>query len=125
MRFIKANSIVKTIETDFTKQLIEVKKNALVSANSSAVFTSLIGYDTFDVRTVYAITDTGYPVTISIFDSAAQENEIYRSLSQSVVNDIVAVPCRDKAGTKSLTVRLVNNTSTDMNVSILIKVVNL
>lgn len=125
MRFIKANAIVKTIETDFIKQLVEIKKKILVAANSSTVFTALVGYDTYDVRTVYATNDTGDPITLSIFDSAAQENEIYRSLAQSVINDIVAVPCRDKAGTKSLTVRLVNNASTNMNVSILIKVVNL
>lgn len=125
MKYFKANKVVQDITASLARQLIEVKTTVTVAAGSSHFFSTAINYEVFDIRTVYATTDTGDPLTVSLYDSPAADNEIYRSLTQPTVNDIVAIPCRDKSGAKNLYIRINNATSTAFNANILIKIVNL
>lgn len=125
MKFIKENKLVTDITGSLSKQLIEVKKTVTIASNSSNFFTTVVNFDQYEIKTAYAATDTGDPVTLSIFDSSAADNEIYKSLAQSLVNDIVAVPCRDKSGNKSIYIRATNGSSNTINVNIVVKLVNL
>ncbi|MDU2064718.1 MAG: hypothetical protein E6713_07720 [Sporomusaceae bacterium] len=125
MKFIKENQLATDLTASLAKQIIEIEKTVPVTAGNSNFFAAVVNYDAFDIRTVYAISDNGGALRVSLFDSPQADREIYRSLEQSVVNDIAAVPCRDKSGGKCLYIRVSNTTQQDFNVKLLIKLINL
>jgi hypothetical protein len=125
MKFLKTNQLVTQLTTSFEKQVITISETISVKAGKTIYFTANVGYDNYEIKTVHAKTDSGDPCVVSIFDDKVNGNEIYQSLNQSIIRDIVNVPNRDTTGKKTMYIAVTNSTKNDFMVSVKIKAVNL
>lgn len=125
MKFYKTEKQAADIAASLAKQLIEMQKTMRVEGGKSQHISLPVGYDLYEIKTISAKSDTQEGMTVSIYADSEFQEEIYRSLTQAVIEDIVAIPVRDKSGGKSLFVAVNNPAAGDMNAEIKIKAVNL
>ena len=123
MRFIKSAAIGTNPGTG--KQLVEISKTIVAEAGRITSFDFLVNLDVYEIRTIYAKSDNDNPIVLSIFDNKNGGQEIYRSLSQAVVNDIAMVPCKDKSGNKELHIQVNNPGTNTIHIELAIKLTSL
>ena len=125
MRFIKQNQLATSLTATLCKQIVEIDKTITVAPGTTNSFTALVGYDIYEIKTVTASTDTGDSVSVSMYEDSTFTKQIYQSLPQSLIQDIVVVPVKDKSGAQSAYISVNNSSPNTVVVTLVIKVVNL
>lgn len=126
MKFYKLNPLAENIGESLARQLVVIKDDLYVEKGKSIAVAPVVGYDLYEIKTVTAKSDTQKNIVISIFDGEGEaRQEVYQSLTQPAVQDIVAIPMRDASGQKKLYFLVSNMGDTDCTVRIEIKLISL
>lgn len=107
------------------KELIETEKSIVIRAGESVYFSMAAGYNLYEIKTISARADTEEGMTVSIYADNKYKEEIYRSLKQTVTEDLVCIPVRDKSGGKLIYIGVNNPAATELNATVKIKAVSL
>jgi hypothetical protein len=125
MKFLKTNSLATEIIANFEKQVITVDDTVTVMPGKTVYVMKKIGYAAYEVKTIYGKTDTGDSLIISLFDDDKHGNEIYQSLKQPIIQDLVAIPNHDSSGNAAVYFAVTNTGQAAFSASVHIKCVNL
>lgn len=104
-------------------QLYEAQTTIRLNASESQFITLPVGFNKYDIRTVYF--DANAIVNVTIYDKAVNGFVVYDSLSEKSCYDVVNVPCEDKSGNKNLNVKIQNTANVPTTVTLSIKVTSL
>lgn len=105
-------------------RLIEKEIKVTLSSNEVSYIPVDVGFDRFEVRTVFVENDTKTNYVLSMYDKKENGNIIYRSLEENKTYDIVNVPCEDKDGLKTLHMYLENKSNTETEYRLIIRLTN-
>jgi hypothetical protein len=110
--------------TESLQRLIEKEMVVTVGANTSLYIPVDVGFDRYEVRTVFVAPYGNTTYVLSMYDKQIDGNIIYRSLEESNTYDIINVPCEDKEGTQVLHCVLENKGSTSVDFRLIIRLTN-
>jgi hypothetical protein len=105
-------------------RLIEKEINITLSSNENLYIPVDVGFDRFEVRTVFVENADFVPYVLSMYDKKEDGNIIYRSLEETATYDIANVPCEDKDGLKTLHMYLQNKSTTQTTFRLIIRLTN-
>lgn len=105
-------------------RLIEKEIKVTLTSNEVLYIPVDVGFDRFEVRTVFVENDTKTNYVLSMYDKKENGNIIYRSLEENKTYDIANVPCEDKDGLKTLHMYLENRSNTETEYRLIIRLTN-
>jgi hypothetical protein len=97
-------------------QLKEVSGQTTIGANDSIYMHLSVGFNKYDIRTVYAKSLQNNNIVVEIYNQTNDGFKVYESLELPEIQDSLVSPCEDKDATKCLHVKIFNKgiTSTDI-----------
>jgi hypothetical protein len=106
-------------------QLIEVQQVVSVSATSSTRVSIPTGFNSYDIRTVEASSDTGLEASVVIYEQATGSKKIYQSLAKAKVYDVCNIPCEDKDGTQMIHIEAFNHGTSNADIIVTLKLISI
>lgn len=106
-------------------QLVEVQQVVSVNANSSKRLSIPTGFNSYDIRTVEALSDTGLETSVVIYEQATGSKKIYQSLAKAKVYDVCNIPCEDKDGTQMIHIEAFNHGTSNADIVVTLKLISI
>lgn len=111
---------------DQTAKLVEINQQIVVPADGSTKASFAVGFDKFELRTVFTenITNTNSFV-VKIYDKATDGFAVFESHQNNLLYDILNIPSSDKDGTQKVHVEIFNKGTTQATFHLVLKITSL
>lgn len=106
-------------------QLKEVEGQINIASQDSVYIHLPIGFDKYDIRTVYAKSLQNNNIVVEIYNATNAGFKVYESLELPEIHDTLQSPCSDKDSTKCLHVKLFNKGTIPTDIKYLFYVTSL